>query len=290
MSNDLNLSLSRDFSSLEFETFKNQAGEAYVYATIPPATLTGHYASKWNNLDDWDAIVTCKLFTTASVTDTTRATIRLFTVPPDNNTPSELFAECPLPLDFDKIPLSTAVEPVTDSSRYFVLRLVDAKRHAFVGLGFRERQDASNFNAALVDYIQFVRRQKQVQHIKDNNNSNKSEVEGGGSDGHREEEEEEEDSSSYIFKLKPNEKLILKIASTSGKSSQCISHEDSDNDDKSGGKLGGGGGGGFVTSGRISDKMKKMTLTPAMMTGNNSKKENEGNNDDSDDYWGEFVS
>lgn len=48
-------------SSLELETFKNQAGEVYVYANIPSATHTGHYASKWNKLDDWDAIVTCKL-------------------------------------------------------------------------------------------------------------------------------------------------------------------------------------------------------------------------------------
>lgn len=44
----------------------------------------------------------------------------------------ELFAECPVPVDK---PLVTAVEPVIDSSRYFVLRIVDrdSQRHAFIG-------------------------------------------------------------------------------------------------------------------------------------------------------------
>lgn len=46
----------------------------------------------------------------------------------------ELFAECPVPVDK---PLVTAVEPVVDSSRYFVLRIVDrdsaSQRHAFIG-------------------------------------------------------------------------------------------------------------------------------------------------------------
>jgi hypothetical protein len=45
----------------------------------------------------------------------------------------ELFAECPIPTDHR--PLTTAVEPVIDSSRYFVLRIVDrdSQRHAFIG-------------------------------------------------------------------------------------------------------------------------------------------------------------
>ncbi|MGA1523509.1 MAG: DUF1681 domain-containing protein, partial [Planctomycetota bacterium] len=51
----------------------------------------------------------------------------------------ELFAECPLPND---APVSTAVEPVIDSSRYFVLRVVDdaSGRHAFLGLGFQDQR------------------------------------------------------------------------------------------------------------------------------------------------------
>lgn len=48
-----------------------------------------------------------------------------------------LFAECPLPSDGTS--LTTAVEPVVDSSCYFVVRVVDKEtnNHAFIGLGFR---------------------------------------------------------------------------------------------------------------------------------------------------------
>lgn len=61
----------------------------------------------------------------------------------------DLFAACPV----DTFP-GLAVEPVSDSSRYFVLRLQDPSgKHAFVGLGFQDRGDAFDFNVALQEHF-----------------------------------------------------------------------------------------------------------------------------------------
>lgn len=72
----------------------------------------------------------------------------------------ELFAVCPIPWGKREV----AVEPVTDSSRYFVLRVEDpaTKRHAFLGLGFSERGEAFDFSAALSDHEKHVRREREV--------------------------------------------------------------------------------------------------------------------------------
>ncbi|EPZ34938.1 Adaptin ear-binding coat-associated protein 1 NECAP-1 domain-containing protein [Rozella allomycis CSF55] len=58
----------------------------------------------------------------------------------------EIFAQCPYE--------HGSVEQVTDSSRYFVLKLVDlnTNKHAFVGLGFEDRNDAFDFNVILQDF------------------------------------------------------------------------------------------------------------------------------------------
>lgn len=60
-----------------------------------------------------------------------------------------------------------AVESVIDSSRYFAIRIVDrsSQRHAFIGLGFRDRGHASNFSAAIDDHRSFLRRQKEAERI-----------------------------------------------------------------------------------------------------------------------------
>ena len=61
----------------------------------------------------------------------------------------DLFASCLLaPGKRD-----ASLESVTDSSRYFILRIDDgAGRHAFIGLGFDERNDAFDFNVAISDH------------------------------------------------------------------------------------------------------------------------------------------
>merc|ERR550532_993720 len=59
-----------------------------------------------------------------------------------------LFAQCAIPGgEYDKY-----VEKVIDSSRYFVLKITNGARHAFIGLGWEDRNDAFDFNVTLNDF------------------------------------------------------------------------------------------------------------------------------------------
>jgi hypothetical protein len=53
---------------------------------------------------------------------------------------SSVFANAP----YD--PERPSVEAVLDSSRYFVIRVEDAGRKAFIGMGFAERTDSFDFS------------------------------------------------------------------------------------------------------------------------------------------------
>lgn len=60
----------------------------------------------------------------------------------------KLFAQCQIPNgEHDKY-----VERAIDSSRYFVLKITNGARHAFIGLGFEDRNDAFDFNVCLADF------------------------------------------------------------------------------------------------------------------------------------------
>ena len=116
--------------------------ECHVY-TLPPRPHGGFRCQDWPK--------TSHIFSgrVRVVTRGTACTVKLEDV--DTGT---LFAQCPL--DNDKPEVS--VEPVTDSSRYFVLRVVDnSGRHAFLGMGFKERNDAFDFNVTLQDHVKQLR-------------------------------------------------------------------------------------------------------------------------------------
>jgi len=69
----------------------------------------------------------------------------------------EVFATCPI----NGTRTSQSVEGVTDSSRYFVIRVEDGHgHHAFIGMGFTERSDAFDFNVALQDFEKHLKQRK----------------------------------------------------------------------------------------------------------------------------------
>ena len=92
-------------------------------ASPPSASHQGHRADSWD-VEKWLRAVRVRVTSKGD-----RGAIKL-----EDQASGELFAACPLPRD---APVSTVVEPVIDSSRYFVLRVEDeaTRRHAFLGLG-----------------------------------------------------------------------------------------------------------------------------------------------------------
>lgn len=85
---------------------------------------------------------------------------------PEGATEQYLFAQCMICLnlsgsDGPELKMNYFVEAVTDSSRYFVIRISDEKsgREAHIGMGFRERNDAMNFKMSLQEYENAMRKE-----------------------------------------------------------------------------------------------------------------------------------
>jgi len=67
----------------------------------------------------------------------------------------ELFAQA----SYD--PERPCVDAVLDSSRFFVIRVEDGAKKANIGIGFLERSQSFDFNAALADYTKRWRKAKE---------------------------------------------------------------------------------------------------------------------------------
>ncbi|OIW15508.1 hypothetical protein TanjilG_27359 [Lupinus angustifolius] len=96
---------------------------------------------------------------------------------------------------------SHPVEPVIDSSRYFVLHVEEniggRLRHAFIGIGFRERTEAYDFHAALHDHMKYLDKKTTAEEM----------------------EQQYQQNSSVDYSLKEGETLVLQIKSNkSGRS------------------------------------------------------------------------
>ncbi|POV96249.1 hypothetical protein PSTT_15758, partial [Puccinia striiformis] len=153
----------------EFESVLWIARECYVYRLPPRSTLlliegdaNFHFARpqigiRPLNGGDMEAFLwkgrlrILERGNENDVSNSTRCFIRL-----EDADTGELFANCPYTLD------GKSVEPVLDSSRYYVVRVEDAStgQRAFLGMGFPERSDSFDFNVALQDW---TKRQKNTQ-------------------------------------------------------------------------------------------------------------------------------
>ncbi|XP_075237502.1 NECAP-like protein CG9132 isoform X2 [Lycorma delicatula] len=126
--------------------------EVFVFK-IPPRTSNRAYrAADWN-LDEPQWIGRMRL-----VAKGKECILKL----EDKNT-GELFAKCPI----EQYP-GIAIESVSDSSRYFVLRIQDDNgRTAFIGVGFSDRSDSFDLNVALQDHFKWLKKSEEIEKEKE---------------------------------------------------------------------------------------------------------------------------
>jgi len=122
--------------------------EVFVYKIPPRQSSRGYRAADWNlSTPDW--------------TGRMRAMEKnkLVILKLEDKGSNELFAACPI----DKYP-GPAIEAVTDSSRYFVIRIMNesTQQTAFIGLGFADRSDSFDLNVALQDHFKFVKKEDTI--------------------------------------------------------------------------------------------------------------------------------
>lgn len=154
-----------------------QVSECYVYLIPPRKSAASYRADEWN-VNKWDWEGSLKV-----VSKREECIIRL-----EDKTTGELYARAYL-RNGEPHP----VEPVIDSSRYFVLQVEEniggRLRHAFIGIGFRERPEAYDFQAALYDHMKYLNKKKTAEEM----------------------EEHYQKASSVDYSLKEGETLVLQI-------------------------------------------------------------------------------
>nr|CAG4652254.1 EOG090X0G5X [Triops cancriformis] len=121
--------------------------EAFVFKIPPRTTNRGYRAADWNlAAPDW----TGRLRIVAKGDE---CTLKL-----EDKISGELFAKCPI----DQYP-GTAIEAVSDSSRYFVIRIQDdSGRSAFIGIGFTDRSDSFDLNVTLQDHFKWKKKTEEM--------------------------------------------------------------------------------------------------------------------------------
>lgn len=139
--------------------------EVFVYKVPPLRTASGHRAEDWG--------LATPLFTghMKVFQADTKLRIDLFAYRDEKTLMSSdenlvLFGQCPIEVK-PKEDITTYVDSVIDSSRYFVLRLKDPKsaRTTSIGIGFREREIAFDLKNVLNDYVRYVDRMAHAEEL-----------------------------------------------------------------------------------------------------------------------------
>ncbi|KAA0054424.1 hypothetical protein IC582_026357 [Cucumis melo] len=166
-----------DNEAIELVLF--QVPECYVYLIPPRKTAASYRADEWD-VNKWAWEGKLKVLSKGE-----ECIIRL-----EDKSTGELYARAFL-RDGEQHP----VEPVIDSSRYFVLRVeenIDGRlRHAFIGIGFRERTEAYDFQAALHDHMKYLNKKKSAEEM----------------------EQQFQNTSSVDYSLKDGETIVLQLKS-----------------------------------------------------------------------------
>ena len=152
-------SASDDDLPTEYEQVLLNINECFVYKVPPLRTASGHRAEDWG--------LATPLFTGfLRVTQTdVRLKVAVFAYK-DSSTllTSEdnlvRFGECPIEVA-PQSDITTFVDAVIDSSRYYVLRIRDPQstRTTLLGIGFRDREVSFDFKTVLNEYVRYVDRQ-----------------------------------------------------------------------------------------------------------------------------------
>ncbi|XP_045474214.1 NECAP-like protein CG9132 [Harmonia axyridis] len=121
--------------------------EVFVFNIPPRASNRSYRAADWNLAEpSWTGRMRL-------VSQGDQCSIKL-----EDKNSGELFAKCPI----ENYP-GVAIEAVSDSSRYFVLRIQDDNgRTAFIGIGFGDRSDSFDLNVALQDHFKWLKKEKQI--------------------------------------------------------------------------------------------------------------------------------
>ncbi|KAK9460140.1 uncharacterized protein V1516DRAFT_686883 [Lipomyces oligophaga] len=121
------------------------AREVYVFLIPPVRESAGYRAKSWK-VDEplWTGRL--RMIETALDADGASGNMKC-EVRLENNDTGELFATAPY-----KGATGVGVEQVIDSSRFFVLKVVEGDRHAYLGMGFKDRSESFDFNIALQEH------------------------------------------------------------------------------------------------------------------------------------------